>query len=212
MLCFFFGFPKSTTHHSIRWNCWFCVGIKTPGNDLRCLPVMMQKQQNVQRASIAQIPDSVTGVSEVVFSPQVRYKEQVCTKNFYDFHSMPQCHSKISDDAAYPQSTPPNVLISCRNDWKVRANYEKFGDFSGCAAAVQPLGSDAVEGLLSGPRSILVPPSPLPASSSPSSSSRVSEKRDNRYFNEKSTSTTEPLQSILASSILFSGFPIHQQY
>ena len=36
------------------------------------------------------------------------------------------------------------------------------------------------------------PPSPLPASSSPSSSSRVSEKRDNRYFNEKSTSTTLP--------------------
>ena len=73
MLCFFYGFPKPTTHHSIRWHCWFCVGIKTPGNDLRCLPVMMQKQQNVQRASIAQIPDSVTGVSEVVFSPQVRY-------------------------------------------------------------------------------------------------------------------------------------------
>ena len=120
---------------------------------------MMQKQQNVQRASIAQIPDSVTGVSEVVFRLNSDIQNQ---KLFYDFHSMPQCHSKISDDAAYPQSTPPNVLISCRNDWKVRANYEKFGDFSGLAAAVQPLGSDAVEGLLSGPRSILVPSLPPP--------------------------------------------------
>ena len=85
MWCFFYGFPKPTTHHSIRWHCWFCVGIKTPGNDLRCLPVIMQKQQNVQRASIAQIPDSVTGVSEVVFSPQFRYTKQVCTKNFLWF-------------------------------------------------------------------------------------------------------------------------------